>query len=293
MVPGVSTQRMNQAARGNFINQVPIEDGDNQVRIISGPYEVREHWFPTIAEDSETGDKRSTVFPRNCTKTASCPICRVAKAETATLPDKRYSRMSDGRKFYFAAISRDEQKGSGETIVRPLKVPFDVFRQLKELHSTAGWGPIEQYDVIIRREKGRTQTGKQSRFYEYNVIPVPDGKGAPWTPEEQAAFEAVDESVFIAMAAPSDPETLMDFLVNHPLNVSNGEFIKNKEVVMEMAAKVGWPVVVATFGDAEEDEAAAEEDTTLVTGGTLLGAPAPAPAQPAKRARPWGPTKSA
>ena len=132
------------------IEYFKLEAGVNVMRLVSLPYAVNIHWEETL-----DGSKKRIV----CSET-NCPICAAGHA-----PQK---------KIQILAIDRKDGK------VKILEQGNSVFKQIKGYAMDEEYGPVDKYDIKIRKEG----SGKETR---YTVLASP--KKTPLTQEEQALVD--------------------------------------------------------------------------------------------------------
>lgn len=159
----LSWEKLNVGGNSD-IKYLKLESGVNTMRLVSLPYAVEIHW-----EETNDGARKRVV----CSG-ANCPICAAGHA-----PQK---------KIQILAIDRKD----GE--VKILEQGNSVFRQIKGYAMDEDYGPVDKYDIKIRREG----SGKETR---YTVLASP--KKTSLTPEEQ---DKVDN--FKPLSEINKPKTL-------------------------------------------------------------------------------------
>lgn len=145
----LSWEKLNVGGNSD-IEYLKLESGVNTMRLVSLPYTVNIHWEETL----DGGKKRIVCSEVNC------PICAAGHA-----PQK---------KIQILAIDRKDGK------VKILEQGNSVFKQIKGYAMDEEYGPVDKYDIKIRKEG----SGKETR---YTVVASP--KKTPLTAEEQAKVD--------------------------------------------------------------------------------------------------------
>lgn len=142
-----------EATSGNNANFMRLNDGENQLRIVSGVAKLYVHFEKDI-----NGGWHKII----CNGTNTCPICQKG--------------IRAQKKFCFNVIDRkDENK------VKILEAGSSIASQLGDLAKDADYGSPLEYDIKI----GKTGKGLNTN---YTVTPRP--KKAPLTEEEKEAVAA-------------------------------------------------------------------------------------------------------
>lgn len=142
-----------EANTGSDANFMKLQDGDNQVRIVSSPAKLFIHW-----EKDVDGKWHKIV----CNGTSTCPICQKGIAPKA--------------RFLMNVLDRkDDNK------VKLLEVGATIAAQLGALVKDPDYGSPVNYDIKIAKSGSGLNT-------TYSVTPRP--KKTPLTDEEKEAVNA-------------------------------------------------------------------------------------------------------
>jgi len=138
-IPSNSNQQM------DFLR---LEQGTNQMRIVSSPSQMDIHW-----ENDINGGKRKII----CLG-VKCPICKKGEGHT---PQTRYQ---------IQVIDRKDGK------IKVLECGKQIIKSIKDYAVDSDYGDPTQYDIKIKKEGSGRDT-------KYSVMPVPSKY--PLTPEEE------------------------------------------------------------------------------------------------------------
>jgi len=130
-----------------------LVDGDNELRLVTSPYQYLSHKFKKDV-DSSYGRKVG------CSKVnGSCPLCDLVEKETAEGSEKPLAEKAKQRWFYGVI---DRKTGQ----YKVLDVGWQVFSQIKKYANNPKWGEPTKYDIDIIVDKGNPSA-------YYTVQPVP------------------------------------------------------------------------------------------------------------------------
>ena len=141
--------------------------GDNDVRVISSPHQIYQHW-----EADVSGQSRTIPCAVN-----DCPLCATG---------------SKAKPHWYLAVI-DRKTNTPKTV----KVGIQIFKAIKELADKKAWGDPRGYDLCItRKEPGQNPL--------YVVTP---GEKKPFTAEEkQMAKDFFDRVKLEDLSAAPSPE---------------------------------------------------------------------------------------
>ena len=177
-----------------------MEEGDNQVRILSNPVKCWEHWVPVRGEQKNY--QRKVICPGE----TICPVCLMLGGNTE---DKRAKR----QKWIFKVIDRTPDS-IVNGMVKTLTVPWTPARKIKTLAGYCVSGRIKgpngeqltlrMFDIVI------TRTDIPNRPTAYDVMHLPSDT---LTEEQKARGRAtVAKADHMKEATPHTPEQIEDIL---------------------------------------------------------------------------------
>jgi hypothetical protein len=220
--------------------------GKNKWRVVKGPWINPVHWVPVAAPGRENPDELVSVVHRIVCPSGNeraevgdeCPICAVASAETAVLTRGRKSRLEASPEYLFLIIDRDEQKKLGKTVLRKARVPWMVYKSLKELYDNPQYGMWCEYDITITKAERRNQPPE--------LTVVADRENKDFTDEEVLAIETSNLDFDFDMEPLSGSE-IRKLLIDHPVDLSRADYIKDVDVVKHALDEEGIPYVGGEF----------------------------------------------
>lgn len=237
--PGIDKAKAEQVTK-NFQDTLVLGDGENLIRVVFGVEKIKEHWIPTTIQDRETGSPRPINKAIRCTETPDCPLCQAARAENQTIRDEKGSRIASKPSWLLLAIDREQQEAEKKTTVRLLKIPWMVWKALKDFQDNPNYGDMTQWDVSITR-----QENPKTHFLEYIVQPA--RQNTPFTSEELEAFDKCDLDLS-AIAAPISVEEALIQLRNYPINLADIEKIKSPEAIAAFFKSINHVEAVSLMG---------------------------------------------
>jgi len=164
----------------DFMNLV---EGDNDVRVFTKPFQFHVAWV-----------KDSTGAPRKVKSSVhNCPLMkRGEKVQT---------------RWYVGVLDRKSD------IPKILEISTQVYVGIKNLVTNSKWGPIEKYDINIKR-------GPKGSQPLYTVFPYPS---TDLTAEEKVMIERFNEKVDLGkFTQPPTPEEVAEKLTQLGLSVPGG-----------------------------------------------------------------------
>lgn len=238
-MPGMDPAKA-EAVTKNFQDTLVLQEGNQVIRVVYGVEKIREHWIPTTVNDRETGSPKTINKSIRCTETPDCPLCQAARAENQTIKDEKGSRLAAKSNWLLLAIDREQQEAEKKTTVRLLKVPWTVWKALKDFQDNPKYGDMTQWDVEITR-----QNNPKTGFKEYVVQPA--RQNTPFNQEELEAFEKCDLDL-PTIAAPISVDEVYNQLRNYPINLSDMEKIKSPEAIVAFFKGVNHVESVSLLG---------------------------------------------
>lgn len=237
--PGIDKAKAEQVTK-NFQDTLTLGDGENLIRVVFGVEKIKEHWIPTTIQDRELGSPKPINKAIRCTETPDCPLCQAARAENQTIRDEKGSRIAAKPSWLLLAIDREQQEAEKKTTVRLLKVPWTVWKALKDFQDNPNYGDMTQWDVSITR-----QENQKTHFLEYIVQPA--RQNTPFTPDELEAFDKCDLDLS-AIAAPISVDEVLTQLRNYPINLAEIEKIKSPEAIAAFFKGINHVEAVSLMG---------------------------------------------
>jgi len=184
MFLGQTNKMVDEAQIKKFTDKVTINVGRNQHRVLTGPFLQRVVYWPSLEQDSTTGEMKQVAKMVNVPKEGSQifdALSSIEKEIRATMGEKEpRSKFKPNNQYLYLIFNREEE----EPIVRAASYKWTIFNRLDQIQkqisskdkNMLAHGLIFMYDIIITKTVGDPNRAQYTTKYSVD----PDVESNPF-----------------------------------------------------------------------------------------------------------------